>query len=285
MLVDLNVPWPQKDFATPPSTKEIKTLHKTLATLHTLGYTHIALNFTVNQQDKFPKSINDMNPIDLSHFDELVKSTGLKLYTRITIIIDDLSKGQPLTKISQAFDIVAALPVSEKAVTLVTSSLDVDVLSFYYDKRLPTLLKHHMMGGCIKRGVKVEIVYANALRDIRTRRQFVSNVKSVIRTCRNRGIVVSSGATSPLECRNVIGVTSILNFIGLPNDKSRKAMGELASLVLLNGRLRNKSYKQVICIGNEDVVNEDFTQNSSFKIVKRKNPDTLESDDSKRIKS
>lgn len=284
MLVDLNVPWPQKDFNSPPSSKDIKLLQNTLATLHTLGYTHVAINFTVNQQDKFPSTLKEMNPINLTLFDEFVKSTGIKLYSRITIIIDDLSKGQPLTKICQAYDIVAALPISEKAVTLAASNLDIDILSFSYDKRLPTLLKHHTMGGCIKRGVKVEIVYANALRDIRTRKQFVSNVKSVIRTCRNRGIVISSGATTPLECRNVISVASLLNFIGLPNDKCGKAMGELASLVLLNGRLRNKSYKQVVCIGNEDVVNEDLSEHGSYKIVKRKLSEKTDSASNKRVK-
>lgn len=274
MLLDLNVPWPQKSFDTPPTEKDINKLRNTISTLHTLGYTHLAINFTVNHHDKFPQSAKEMNPIDLSLFDDLVKSTGIKLYTRITLIIDDPSKGQSLSKISQAFDVIAALPISEKALTLAATSLDIDMLTLQYDQRLPTLLKHKTMGSCTNRGVKVEIVYSVALRDVRSRRQFVSNVKSVLRSCRNRGIVVSSGAENPLECRNIIGVTSILKFIGLPNDKCGKAMGEFASLTLLNGRLRNKSYKQVICVGNEDVINEGGLDNSSlFKIVKRKRDD------------
>lgn len=289
MLVDLNVPWPQQSFDSPPSNSDIQSLKSTITMLHTLGYTHLALNFTINHHDKFPQLSKDINPIDLSLFSDVCEATGVKLYTRITLIIDDPSKGQSLSKISQAYDIVAALPISGKGLVLATSNLDIDLLTFHYDQRLPFILKHKTMGSCVSRGVKVEIVYVNALRDTRTRRQFINNVKNVIRSCRNRGIIMSSGAMNPLECRNIVSVTSILNFIGLPNDKCGKAMGELASLALLNGRLRTKSYKQVICVGNEDVVNEEgLLDNPLVKIVKREHPmnqEDIETIPSKRKKT
>lgn len=276
MLVDLNVAWPQQGFRDEISPKQVAQVRETLTTLHTLGYTHVALNFTVNHSDKFPTNAKDMNPLKISErFGDLMETTGLKIYSRITLIIDDPSKGQSLSKISQHFDIVAALPISERGVTLATSNLDIDLLTFHYGQRLPMFLKHKSICSCVKRGVKIEIVYAYALRDLQSRRQFVSNVRTVIRSSRSRGLVVSSGALNALECRNILGVTSLLKILGLTSDRCSKAMGELASLVLLNGRLRNKSYKQTIVVGGggsgSDVVNDLQTidNQKTIKIIKR----------------
>ncbi|CAB4252364.1 similar to Saccharomyces cerevisiae YHR062C RPP1 Subunit of both RNase MRP and nuclear RNase P [Maudiozyma barnettii] len=270
MLVDLNVRWPQESFSKPASEKDISELRATLLTLHNVGYTHIALNFTVRHTDKFPSTPKEMNPMDIQNrFGELMKGTGLKIYSRLTLIIDDPSKGQSLNKISQVYDLIAALPVSEKGLTLATTSLDIDLLTFDYGNRFPTFLKHKNICGCVKRGVKVEIVYSYTLRDLAQRRQFVQNVRSVIRSSRSRGLVVSSGARNSLEVRNILGVSALLRTLGLPSDQCSKAMGDTAGLVLLNGRLRTKSYKQTIAIGNGDVVDDLNTLGDGIKIVKR----------------
>lgn len=280
MLVDLNVTWPQENFNTSVNEKDIRELNATLSTLHNLGYTHIVLNFTVNQSDKFPSNVKDMNPMNIAErFGELMKKTGLKIYSRITLIIDDPSKGQSLSKISQVYDIVAALPISERGLTVATTNLDIDLLTFNYGNRLPTFLKHKNICGCVKRGVKIEIVYGYSLRDIGQRRQFVQNVRGVIRSSRSRGIVVSSGVRNSLECRNILGVTSLLKTLGLPSDQCSRAMGETAALVLLNGRLRSKSYKQTIVIGSDNVVNDiEGIDTNNIKIVKRKKQEDLDNE-------
>ena len=93
MLVDLNVPWPQNSYADKVTSQAVNNLIKTLSTLHMLGYTHIAINFTVNHSEKFPNDVKLLNPIDIKRrFGELMDRTGLKLYSRITLIIDDPSK-------------------------------------------------------------------------------------------------------------------------------------------------------------------------------------------------
>lgn len=291
MLVDLNVCWPQKSFREPVTPDEVTTVRNTLSTLHTLGYTHVALNFTVNHSDKFPNNVKELNPMRINErFGDFMKLTGLKIYSRITLVIDDPSKGQSLSKISQHYDIIAALPISERGITLATTNLDIDLLTFHYGQRLPVFLKHKSICSCVKRGLKLEIVYSYALRDLQSRRQFVSNVRSVIRSSRSRGIVISSGAQGPLECRNILGVTSLIRFLGLPSDKCSKGMGQLASLVLLNGRLRNNSYKQTVVVGggiDSDVVNDlhGIDADKTIKIVKRSNPNTDAEQELKKAKT
>lgn len=263
MLVDLNVCWPQKSFQQSLSDSEIEKVKAVLSTLHVLGYTHVALNFTVNHSDKFPSNPNPMQINE--HFGELMRATGLKLYSRITLVIDDPSKGQSIAKLSQHFDIVAAQPISERGVTLATTNLDIDLLTFNYSQRLPCFLKHKSVCSCVKRGVKLEIVYSAALKDLQSRRQFVNNVRSIVRSSRSRGIVISSGAQSPLECRNILGITSLIKTLGLSSDKCSQAMSQLAAAALLNGRLRNKSYKQTVALGTNVV--EEMSDNCV--IVKR----------------
>lgn len=271
MLVDLNVSWPQKSFKDVVNAEQVAKVRHTLSTLHLLGYTHVALNFTVSHSDNFPNNPKELNPLKIDErFGDLMKSTGLKIYSRITLIIDDPSKGQSLSKISQHYDIIAALPISERGITLATTNLDIDLLTFHYGQRLPTFLKHKSICSCVKRGVKIEIVYAHALRDSQSRRQFISNVRSVIRSSRSRGIVISSGAQSPSECRNLLSTTCLIKSLGLPSDRCSKAQGQLASLVLLNGRLRTKSYKQTVVVGGQ-VVEDLHTIDDAkcIKIVKR----------------
>ncbi|CCC71467.1 hypothetical protein NCAS_0H01570 [Naumovozyma castellii] len=286
MLLDLNVEWPQKSFVESVDEKDISRVRATLGTLFTLGYTHVALNFTVSHSEKFPNNINEMNKMQIQeNFGEFMKETGMKIYSRVTLIIDDPSKGQSLSKISQAYDIVAALPISERGLTLATTSLEIDILTFNYGQQFPTFLKHKSICNCVNRGVKVEIVYGYGLRDIQARRRFIQNVRSVIRSSRSRGIIISSGAQNALECRNIIGVSSLIKTLGLPSDKCSRAMGQLAALVLLNGRLRNKSYKQTIVVGGGDtnVVDDLNGINSTkiIKIVKRNLPDDVASLDDK----
>ncbi|GAV53313.1 hypothetical protein ZYGR_0AI05970 [Zygosaccharomyces rouxii] len=270
MLVDLNVCWPQKSFQEPLKDAEVNKVKGVLSTLHVLGYTHLALNFTVNHSDKFPSNPNPMQIEE--RFGELMKATGLKIYSRITLVIDDPSKGQSIAKLSQHFDIVAALPITERGVSLATTNLDIDLLTFHYNQRLPCFLKHKTVCSTVKRGVKLEVVYSAALKDLQSRRQFVNNVRNVVRSSRSRGIVISSGAQSPLECRNVLGAASLIKSLGLDSDKCLQAMSQLASLVLLNGRLRNNSYKQTVAIGT-NVVEENTLggNNSCVKIKRRRN--------------
>lgn len=275
MLVDLNVRWPQESFSKPAHEKDIATLTSTLETLHTQGYTHVALNFTVSHSEKFPSQVSELNPMRIEErFGALMKTTGLKIYSRVTLVIDDPSRGQTLNKISKVYDIIAALPVSERGLTLATTGgLDIDLLTLDYGQRLPTFLKHKSICGCVKRGVKVEVVYGYSLRDVNQRRQFVQNVRSVVRASRSRGIVVSSGARDPMEVRNQLGVTALLRTLGMSSDQCSRANNELASLVLLNGRLRTKSYKQTIAAGSGDVSVVDdpaLFGNSALKIVRRR---------------
>lgn len=247
MLVDLNVPWPQETYGTPITHQQLTELKNTLSTLTVLGYTHVAINFTLHHTTKVPIEVN---PIDLSLLKEF--EDRLKLYTRATIVIDEPSQGQSISKLQNSFDIIAVLPVSEKGLLMACSSLDIDVLTFEYSRRLPAFLKHKSIGAAVSRGVKLEVVYSKLFGEGRA--QFMSNTMNVLRASRGRNIVISSGAVRPLDCRGFKDVYNCLELLGFKRNMEQQCLDK-AGRVLLSGRLRLRSYKQTISVG-EDVVDE-----------------------------
>ncbi len=251
MLIDLNIHWPQKNYQTPPSHNDIVKLKNTLVTLEELGYTHIALNYTLNHSDKIPSN-QTINPINLDLLKEF--QNRLKLYTRVTIIVDEPCQGQSISKLQNGFDIVSVLPISEKGLLLACNSLDIDLITFDYSKKLPTFLKQKTIGAAIKRGVKFEITYSNFLKN-ENRPQFINNTLNLIRASRNQNLVVSSGAQQSVELRSFPDVLNLLQLLNFKQSDGNNLIDK-ASKVLLNGRLRIKSYKQTVMIG-EDVVEED----------------------------
>jgi ribonuclease P/MRP protein subunit RPP1 len=246
-VVDLNVPWPQENYGTPITPRALVELKNTLATLCVLGYTHVALNFTLSHSTKVPTA---SNPIDLSLLKEF--EDRLKLYTRVTIVIDEPSQGQSISKLQNAFDIVAVLPTSEKGLLMACASLDIDILTFEYTKRLPTFLKHKSIGAAVKRGVKLEVVYSKLFGEFKA--QFMSNTMNVLRASRAQNIVISSGALRPVECRAYRDIFNVLELLGFKRNMEQQCQ-EKACKVLLSGRLRIRSYKQTVAIG-EDVVDD-----------------------------
>lgn len=95
MLCDLNVPWPCLTYNTQPTQQQLEVLKNTIVTLYSLGYTHQAINFSINENVRIPVGTPDLiNPINIAYLkSELVpRFPKLKLFTRLTIIVSDPSK-------------------------------------------------------------------------------------------------------------------------------------------------------------------------------------------------
>lgn len=265
MLFDLNVPWPVSGYGSRPSPQQLTTLRNTVATLSTLGYTHIAINFTVDESVKIPLgNPQQINPIAIgdlrAHFGD--KFPKLRLFTRLTLVVSDPSKFQSLSKISHQFDILAIQPTTEKALQLATANLDIDLISINLNSRLPFFLKHKTVGSGLEKGIKYEIAYAGlisgyvsdsmvAASSSIARRNFFGNVLQLIRASRSRGLVISSGALQPVQTRNYSDILTLLGTVGLDNSQAKTAVVSNPESVLISGRLRIKSYKQTVLLGND----------------------------------
>ncbi|AOA65057.1 Subunit of both RNase MRP and nuclear RNase P [Komagataella phaffii GS115] len=263
MLCDLNIPWPVASYNQRPTMLQVHSLKQILCTLEELGYSQVAFNFELIPPNKVPNDTKTPNPIDLSLFKEF--KGRIKLYTRITLVIDDPSQCQGLSKLTRAFDIIAVRPRSERALQLAVSSLECDLITFNYGERLPCYLKHKTVCSAIEKGILFEIVYCaavdgpagsistdNGITDAGiSRKHFFNGVASLIRASRSRGLVISSGATNPLLCRNSYDVINLLTVLGLASSTSKQCVSSSPAKVLLNGTLRIRSYKQTAAIGDE----------------------------------
>ncbi|KAL6949878.1 hypothetical protein ACO0QE_000542 [Hanseniaspora vineae] len=287
MLCDLNVLFPNEI-----SKSSINQLERVLITLIELKYTHVAINKQLtpsmyqNQsgpgQKKKSGNNNQSNKPEYELRDDLNKffecfhqlehkfSASLKLFARCTVEIDEPSKiggvfitinggVQNADGITNKFDLISVLPLSEKGLIYLTSNSkgDVDILTFDYSNYFNGFhLKHKTMNSLAKKGIKIELVYSPLFSSSQQAIKFIANSKQVIRTCRNgtNSVLISSGATTNLHVRNKLGVHTMLKFLGLKSHIYSRMMNENPGLALLNGRLRLKSYQQVVTAGS-DVVN------------------------------
>lgn len=260
MLCDLNLVYPVDDFNKQITASELNSLKNVLNLVEHMGYTHVALNFRPNtatsnaNKNKLPNDLNLINPINLGR--DFAEFEGrLNIYSRITVKIDDPSQCQNIAKFQQIFDLVAVEPLTEKAFQSAISNLDIDIISFNLQERLPCYMKHKALCSAIEKGMFFEIKYTDFLNN-KNRAQTISNVKQIIRASRNRGLICSSGClvTKPYQLRNINNVQPILKMLGIDSNRCNKMFRDWSLKVLLNGRLRIKSYKQTICIGGESSI-------------------------------
>ncbi|OBA20911.1 PHP domain-like protein [Metschnikowia bicuspidata var. bicuspidata NRRL YB-4993] len=268
-MYDINVPWPSSSYALEPSPAELTNFYNTIAMLHSFGYNYLAINFIVDEAVKLPvNSPSKLNPVPMA---ELRKRFGafskLRLFSRITLVVSDPAKAQSILKINNtgAFDIVAVQPTTEKALQLTVTNLDIDLLSLPMASRLPFFLKHKTVGLALAKGVKFEICYSGLIAGPAgyesstalgasghiSRKNFFSNCLQLIRASRCRGLVFSSGATEPLHVRNYADVLAIMNSLGLKVSNSKEGFLAHPESVLVKGRLRIKSHKQTVIVGDE----------------------------------
>lgn len=279
MLCDLNIIYPVSDFNETITKDAIIELKKTLDLLEQLGYTHVALNFrpetltSNSNKKKLPNDLNLINPINLKNFKEY--EGRLKLFSRITVKVDDPSQCQNIAKFQQIFDIVSVEPQTEKAFQSAISNLDVDIISFNLQQRLPCYMKHKTLGSAIEKGIFFEIKYTDFLSS-KNRAQAISNSKQIIRASRNRGMIVSSGCqlNAPYQLRNPANIVPVLKMLGIDSNRANQMFKDWCLKVLLNGRLRIKSYKQTIAIADDDGLignaNENKDWNSDVNVNNKK---------------
>ncbi|GME71912.1 unnamed protein product [Ambrosiozyma monospora] len=119
--------------------------------------------------------------------------------------------------------------------------------------RLPCYMKHKTVCSAVEKGIYFEFKY-NDLISSGTRAMTISNIRQLIRASRSRGMVCSSGLDiDHLHfVRSYHDVVNLLCVIGLDNSRASLLFKDWSSKVLLNGRLRVKSFKQTVVISGDD---------------------------------
>lgn len=275
MLCDLNIPWPVTNYKDKPSEIEINVLKKILNVLIVLKYTHVAFNFELDPSLKFSKKeagqIKLMNPIDFEHFKEF--KNKIKIYSRITLTLNDPADFQGLRLFQNKFDLIAIQPTNEKALGMVITNLEVDIITFNYSDYLKFWLKNKSVHAAVfSKKRKFEIVY-RPMFDPTKRANFINVCKNLVRASRLSGLFLSSGATLPAHIKSKFDLQILCEFINVSKHKISALLNENPTSVLLTGKLRVNSYKQTIIAG-EDILSENIIANVNSAKRKLEESDT-----------
>ncbi|KAG5365980.1 Ribonuclease P/MRP protein subunit RPP1 [Yarrowia sp. B02] len=248
-MIDLNIPWPVSgpNAASPCDRAKISSAKASILFLQELGYKAVALNCIY--QGKIPATLKCPIPEDIHK-----EFPDMRIYTRVTIVAEDLNHSFNLPNLYQQFDIVAVRPMSEKMLQAACTNLDIDIVSMDMTRRLPCIPKHKTIGAATERGVKIEVVYAPGLSsDPLARKTSIANNSLVVRAARCRGIVISSESLSCLSLRGPFDIMNLSYIWGLDSARAREAVTKNPEAVIRNGLLRKKSYKQVVIAEPEEV--------------------------------
>ncbi|KAK9474460.1 RNase P subunit p30-domain-containing protein [Dipodascopsis tothii] len=257
MFYDLNVPWPSCSAADlTAGTGPVAELFDVVAKLHGFGYRTVAFNYEHSGR----VGANLQSPIRRSLF--AARFPDMTFLTRITVTAEENDGSGPqqhLAGLSGRFDIVALRPHSEKHLQAACTQWDtVDVISLDLAERLPFYLKHRTVGAGVARGVRFEISYAAATSaDGGARRNVIANAAAMFRATRGRGMVVTGGARHCLDVRGPYDVANLCTLWGFNTlEKAKNALGEDARLLVVRGRLRRRSYKQVVEVSGDEAEDE-----------------------------
>ena len=239
-----------------PYHSDPRILMKYISTLVNLGYETIAVNRTVSPEVKGKKVPGPPNLTNLPGLEDLKRiSPKLKLLSRITVIIEDQQQVRFIPgETVQSYDIVSVQPKYEKLFQQICQAVECDVISFDMTSRLPFYIKHPQVNSAIERGVSFEILYAPAIRDEGLRKHTITNALELIRVCKGRNVVISSGAERTIELRGPYDLVNLGLLFGLKPDQSKAAVSKNIRSLLYHAEARNKTVKAVVSLEKMPVV-------------------------------
>jgi len=169
--------------------------------------------------------------------------------TRLTVTYDDPRELQEiLAKYADAigkYDVLALEPRGERAFASACANKHADVVSVRASERLSYKFTNAAMASARENEIFFELCYADALRDSQSRRNFFANASALARATRGgrERVVLSSGATKPLEIRSMYDVVNLATFFGMTEGNARAAMTDnVERMLALSERRRNVDF-------------------------------------------
>lgn len=233
MLYDLNIAWS-------PSTTPDQLL-QTLTLSSSLGYSTVALSHELT----LPFPANPVAPFPR------VPSSSAKLPNilhRATLpLTDPAASNYRLGSLAAAYDILAIRPLTDKAFQNACLTLDVPIISMDFTQHFQFHFRPKPCMAAVTRGVRFEVCYSQALAaDSRGRANFISNVTSLVRATRGRGIMISSEAKDALSLRAPADVVNLLNVWGLNSEKGMQGLGAIPRSIVVNEGIKRSGFRGVI---------------------------------------
>lgn len=162
--------------------------------------------------------------------------------------MSDPTQNFRLSSLLPHYDIIAVRPTTEKAFLAACLSLQsFSIISLDLTVRHEFFFKPKSLSAALARGIKIEICYSQALSgSSEQRRNFISNVQSIVRATKGRGLVISSEAKKALGVRAPADVFNLMDIWGMGKDRAVQAVGENARSVVANEKMNRTGFRGVV---------------------------------------
>lgn len=180
-----------------------------------------------------------------------LRSRGSELFiqrTRITLIIENMKDAQNLNRqFLQTYDLLAVQPMGdEKVFQYCCQSIQPDIIALDLSKKIPFHLKFSTVGSAISNGCFFEISIRGTTDNPTARKNFFRNSLSLIRACKKKNIILTSGAATPFDMRSPHDIQNVALLLGISAPEALAAMSIHALSVLLHA---GKVTHEVIKVG------------------------------------
>ncbi|XP_022825098.1 ribonuclease P protein subunit p30 [Spodoptera litura] len=233
-----------------------------------LGFNTIAINSHVEEPSDEPKKKKKKGETrDKKDYvpppPSVIKDTSSKLniLQRVTIEFSDSSISHKINQSEnlKQYDIIAVLPKTLQAFQYACASMDIDIITFEPECRIPFKISRKLYTQAVDRGIFFEIMYSPAIRDSTCRKNIISTAHIYHAVGKSRNIVVTSGAENYMQVRDVHDVINLGFLLGLNSNESLEVVRNNARRLILKAEARKhgKHYILVDSINDDSKMSED----------------------------
>ncbi|XP_050343603.1 ribonuclease P protein subunit p30 [Nymphalis io] len=223
-----------------------------------LGFNTIAINTHVEEGSDEPKKKKKKNdpkekrdpiPAPVEIPEGVKNTTKLNILQRVTIEFSDSSISHKFSQSEnlRKYDIIAVLPKTLQAFHYACGTLDVDIITFEPQTRLPFKVSRKLYRLAVERGMFFELIYSPAIRDSSSRKNIISTAHNYHAIGKSKNIIVTSGAENCTQIRGVHDVVNLGFVLGLNSNQSLEAIRNNPHKLILKaqGRRCGKHYMEV----------------------------------------
>ncbi|KRX34456.1 Ribonuclease P protein subunit p30 [Trichinella murrelli] len=204
-----------------------------------LGYSTVAVNCeqlysyakssnaACSKRKRQQSSVPEPFVVDPTEIDILsLESRGerLRVFSRLTLVVNSVERLQELlsNKIISNYDIIAVCPLNETTFDMAASDSRVHLLTTDVTADNFSLFQGNRLNEAVRNGKYIEISYSPAIMDTSIRKEHKSLM--LFRTIGEKGIILTSRATRPMEMRAPYDVINISHLFGMNTNESRSAI-------------------------------------------------------------
>lgn len=245
------------DFNIPLKCYPTTTLKEVVLRAVQLGYSAIAVNtiisedFLLSAKKKGKKKdavddVKEIPPPPTISFTEQELSTmrvhgnNIKILHRLTVTLSDPTNTQKLIQSANVkqYDLLAVLPTTTSAFLHAAANMDVDIITYDPEAVTEIRFNRRQYRQATARGLFFEIPYSLMLKDSSMRKKIITTSHLYHAIGKSKNIIISSGATTPLELRGPYDVANLGLLLGLTEGEAKSALSLSGRSVALHGVAR-----------------------------------------------